>query len=499
MRNFERQKLLAVSFAAVSALFIACLFISGCSNRSGNDEAKHAAPEASTQLESVDEIAVEDTDEKAAEQKSETEAEKTTEAEITNEAETTEGEITTWAETAIETEKIIVIKKSANAENTAEVEKNTVTEKNNKTEKSPETEKAIVTVKTVDANKAANDKKTAETEKTVEPPKIAEPQMSAREKLLKQIQSENKTITGDFTSADKWVWEYADFLFTDGRKPVRAEFITGGILETLSDDFSVDATKFKLTYPDGKSEAIWVIDVTLNRERYLADLVFDGSIGRMSRSYIYDALKRDSRFSGRLYKSLKNTYDEGINGYNITEITGRNPEEWQFFEQSTEIDSKGIAKLYFINNEISKRVRVTVDLKNKKILSEDEYEYLPKFSSSHSMPIEVGGGKYIIEQAQKGDLFLTEKQTGEQIMIYESNLGEDIEIDEIRCPYFFDIFDDRLVIYRISAAENDAGFGIYNIETKENRQFLNGFAPIYLSGSMLYIENNNSNKTNNGL
>ena len=63
------------------------------------------------------------------------------------------------------------------------------------------------------------------------------------------------------------------------------------------------------------------------------------------------------------------------------------------------------------------------------------------------------------------DRYITDKNTGERILIYDSYVGDDYEIDKINVARFFDVYDDRLVIYSVGLYEGTAGFGIYNIET----------------------------------
>jgi hypothetical protein len=317
-----------------------------------------------------------------------------------------------------------------------------------------------------------------------------EAEITPREKLLYLIQRENKSITGDFTVADKWIWLYADLLFNADRAPVSADFLYGASLEQISEKYTASAGKYNVAFDDGEPVVIWVIEAVENQNRYLVDLVFDSSAPTINRSYVFEALKRDSRFSDSLHDSLDNKYDHGIGEYNITQITGRDPDVWYFNMHLTELDSEGIAKFYFQNKDRTKTVCVTADLTDRKILSEEEIKDFEKpSSSSTALPVEVGGGKYILDQDQDCDLYITDKNTGERILIYDSYVGDDYEIDKINVARFFDVYDDRLVIYSVGLYEGTAGFGIYNIETKENRFFSNDFYPVFLSGDMLYIGN----------
>ena len=85
--------------------------------------------------------------------------------------------------------------------------------------------------------------------------------------------------------------------------------------------YTASAGKYNVAFDDGEPVVIWVIEAVENQNRYLVDLVFDSSAPTINRSYVFEALKRDSRFSDSLHDSLDNKYDHGISAVSYTHLS----------------------------------------------------------------------------------------------------------------------------------------------------------------------------------
>lgn len=297
------------------------------------------------------------------------------------------------------------------------------------------------------------------------------------------IREDNKTITGIFTEKTQWIEMYKTQLFGN-KEIIETKFSGGAELSQLSDYFGISVTNFDITFSDGSTDKLSVIDTDQDDTRTLVDIIYYDSLPELyDTDYIYELLRSDSRFAAKMNKDYMNKYPENTIEIDIAKIVPQYHRDYSL--SSASMMSDNVVEIVLRSSSYNEII-IEYDYVEHMILSENEQTYEPT-SYERITTLSTSDGKhtaYIDETTL--NLYVRDNDTGDVWLIYEEkDHTSNEEFNEVAIIKY--IYNNKLV-YSIGGYEMMVGFGIYDFKSNENTVYLDTVAIVGLQNGVLFLD-----------